>query len=218
MENISKLLEAISSILWPIIIIGILYFLRDAIKTVILSAQGRKFTLKIAGNELSMEEVTEQQRHLISDLQTKITDLQKVVEHFTKKPLDEDTAEINDASIVKNILWVDDKPRNNSFIMASLEELGVKVDIAKSTEEAMNLFSPHRYDRIISDMGRPENNHAGIELSKLIRQQDKEIPIYIFCSGWAAKNLKEASFKAGVNGITASGSALLRMLDIQRIG
>ena len=218
MEHFSKLLEALSSILWPLILIGVLYFLRDAIKSVILSAKGRKFTLKIGGNELTMEEVTEQQRHLIADLQTKISDLQTVVEQISHQPLNNGILESNQQTPIQRLLWVDDRPRNNSFLVASLEELGIKVDIAKSTKEAMNLFSPKRYDRIISDMGRPESDHAGIELTELIRKQDKEIPIYIFCGSWAAKNLKKASTDAGVNGITSSGTSLLKMLKIQRDG
>ena len=214
--DLVKLIEAVAKILWPLIFVYLLYSFKDVIKSVINSATSRKFTLKVAGNELTMEEVTEQQRHLISDIQNKLGELQKTVEIIQK---DNNIVTIVDennltSKRVSNILWVDDQSKNNSFLIASLEEMGVSVKTVKSTKEAMNIFRPGRYDRVISDMGRPESKYAGIELAREIRVMDKEVPIHIFCGVWAAHNLKDKSLESGINSITSSGTILLKSLDL----
>ena len=53
----------------------------------------------------------------------------------------------------RRLLWVDDRPRNNSFLVASLQDRGVQVDIAVSTAGALEALKQARYDAVISDMG-----------------------------------------------------------------
>jgi len=214
--DVVKLIEAISKILWPLIFAYVLYTFREAIKSVITSATSRKFTLKVAGNELTMDEVTEQQRHLISDVQNEIGGLQSIIEKLqTGNDLNlNNEAHQNHPVPVSNILWVDDLPRNNSFLIANLEEMGVSVRTVISTEEALKTFRPGRFDRIISDIGRPEGDHAGIELTQVIRDIDKEVPIHIFCGSWAAEHLKDEAITAGANSITSSGTVLLKSLNL----
>ncbi|MDI4667631.1 response regulator [Pseudoalteromonas shioyasakiensis] len=215
--DLVKLIEALAKILWPLIFVYLLYSFRDAIKSVISSATSRKFTLKVAGNELTMEEVTEQQRHLISDMQSEIGDIQKAIENLLS---DDSSMQVMNEShqagteSVSSILWVDDRPKNNAFLIANIEEMGVSVKTVKSSEEALNIFRPGRYDRIISDMGRPEGDYAGIELVKEIRAIDDNVPFHIFCGGWAAKHLKTEALNAGANSITSSGTTLLKSLDL----
>jgi hypothetical protein len=47
MEAFSTLLSAISSVLWPLIVIAAMLLLRPAVIEVIQSAKSRKFTIKI---------------------------------------------------------------------------------------------------------------------------------------------------------------------------
>ena len=212
MEEIGKLLESVSSLLWPLIFIGVVFAFRGAIQSVIESAKGRKFTLKVAGNELTMEQVTEQQRHILSDLQEKIANIEETLEGLNSTSSIE-AVDISQERNLSRVLWVDDRPENNSFLVSSLHEMGIEVHIAKSTDEGIHLFNSNSYDRIISDMGRPEGDHAGIDLLKTIRSTNEDIPFYIFCGGWAAKHLKDAAGDAGANGITSSGTTLLKMLQ-----
>jgi hypothetical protein len=91
------------------------------------SARGRKFTIKVAGNELTMEEASEQQRVILSDLQAKLVELEKRLGSGLATLQNPISAPPTSS---KRILWVDDRPKNNSFFVASLEERGVRVDIA----------------------------------------------------------------------------------------
>ena len=59
------------------------------------------------------------------------------------------------------VLWVDDRPDNNSFERQSLEALGVSFVLAASTDEALTKAAKQRFDVIISDMGRPPDPRAG---------------------------------------------------------
>lgn len=98
--------------------------------------------------------------------------------------------------------------------MATLEDKGIKVDIALSTEEGIEKFKSLSYDIVISDMGRPEGEMAGIDLARKIRTLNKDVPLFIFCSKWAAQNLREEALQAGINEITSSGTTLLSRLPI----
>jgi hypothetical protein len=61
MENAANIIQAVASIAWPLIVLFVLIRFGNAIKSVLESAKGRKFSLKVAGNELTMEEISEQQ-------------------------------------------------------------------------------------------------------------------------------------------------------------
>ncbi len=212
MDSVAKLLSALSSLAWPAIFGVLIFKFYDPIKTLIESAKGRKFTVKVAGNELTMEEASEQQRQIVNDLQSKLAEIEKRLES-------ENVVSLNPEVVTpprdKKILWVDDRPKNNSFLVASLQERGHAVDIALTTDEGFGMFKARTYDIVISDMGRPEDDHAGITLVKKIRELGSEVPFYIFCGVWAARNLRDEAIEHGVTDITSSGTTLLSRLPLE---
>ncbi|MNT35707.1 acetoacetate metabolism regulatory protein AtoC [compost metagenome] len=158
-----------------------------------------------------MEEASEQQRAIVSDIQIKLAELEKKLntgsDGIQNPPVAPPTSS-------KRILWVDDNPKNNSFLVASLEERGVRVDTALSTDEGMAKFKKLQYDIVLSDMGRPENEKAGIDLAQKIKAISPKTPVYIFCGSWAARNFRKEALSAGVAGITSSGTTLLSALPL----
>ena len=215
MESLAHVLSALASLAWPALFGVLLFRFSDPLKKLIESARGRKFTIKVAGNELTMEEVSEQQRVIVSDIQQKLAELEKRLSHSNVEPL---LLPSSPPRSKKRILWVDDRPKNNSLLVASLEERGVTVDVALTTEEGIEKFKGSEYDIIISDMGRPESEKAGIDFTKKVRTLNQVVPIYIFCGGWAARNLKDESLKAGVTAITSSSTTLLSVLPLSNDG
>ena len=211
MESLSKLLSSLASLAWPAIFAVVIFKFAEPLKKLIESARGRKFTIKVAGNELTMEEASEQQRLIVSDIQSKLAELEKRLITSPQVLLTSDQVPIHNS---KRVLWVDDRPKNNSFYVATLEDKGIKVDIALSTEEGIEKFKSLSYDIVISDMGRPEGEMAGIDLARKIRTLNKDVPLFIFCSKWAAQNLREEALQAGINEITSSGTTLLSRLPI----
>lgn len=211
MESLAKLISALSSLAWPALFVILLYKFYQPLKSLLESAKGRKFTIKVAGNELTMEEASEQQRKIVNDIQSKLADVKKRLGSDQSITLSSEATKV-----IKNkrILWVDDNPKNNSFLVASLQERGNSVDTALSTYEGIQKFKSQSYDIIISDMGRPEDKKAGITLVKAIRALGSDVPFYIFCGRWAARNLRDEAIANGVSEITTSGTTLLSRLSL----
>src|SRR5256885_10004123 len=122
MELFARAVEALSTLLWPLIVIGGIFIFRPALTRLIDSARSRKFIVKIAGQELTMEDVNEQQRSLITDLQGQFVELRKRVDEIvgpSKPTLDEPGASPSPSPA--SILWVDDNPKNNSYVIDTLQ-------------------------------------------------------------------------------------------------
>lgn len=211
-DNLAKLLSALASLAWPVVLGVLLYKLHGPIRSLLESALKRKFTIKVAGNELTMEEASEQQRAIVSDLQTKLAELEKRLNTGTDMVTAPPMAAPSFSG--KRILWVDDHPKNNSYLFATLEERGVRVDTALSTDEGIAQFKKLTYDIVVSDMARPEGDKAGIDLTRKIKGIRPATPVYIFCGVGAAHSLRAEALAAGASEITSSASTLLGALPL----
>lgn len=222
MEHIPPLIDSVAILLWPLIVIVVLFQFRPAVGALIESAKSRKFTLKIGGQELTMDEVNQQQRGLIADLQTQVIELQKKIGSFAES--EEVTATVAAADmrsqLAHTVLWVDDNPKNNTYFIAELGDLGMSVDIALSTSEGVSKFEHGNYRFVISDMGRKEdgkfNRDAGLDLLQAIREQDAEIPFVIFCSRKGVSEFRSKAMELGATGITASATELFAKLGLDQ--
>lgn len=219
MENIGEVLDGVAALFWPLLILILIVKFSKPIGDIIRSAVRRKFSIKVGNNEVTMEEASEQQRRMINDLQENVVGLQKRIE--SKNISTEDDQELlpekNNIISVERILWVDDYPSNNATIIAHMSELGVDVVAALSTKEGLRKFNSNKYNTIISDMSRREggknNPSAGVDLTAAIREIDKDIPIFIFCSRRGKERAGKDALKAGANGVMTSGVRLLNMLS-----
>jgi CheY-like chemotaxis protein len=209
MDAIAKLITALASLAWPLVLAVLLFKLFGPIRALVESARGRKFSIKVAGNELTMEEVSEQQQAIVNDLQSKVAELEKRI-NLAPNVVPPQPPALEQST--KRILWVDDNPRNNSLLAAAIEERGARVDIALSTDEGLAKFKKQAYDIVLSDMGRPENEKAGIDLTKKLKALSPDTPVFIYCGSWAARNLRAEALSAGANEITASATTLLSAL------
>lgn len=212
MDNLDEVLSALADLAWPAIAAVLAFKFYEPLKGLIDSVRGRKFTIKVGENELTVDEASEQQRLLTSDLQIKLAELEKRL--AGKETQELHLLEKNQKANRKKVLWVDDKPKNNSYLATTLRDQGHEVVIALSTVEGISKFQDNQFDAIISDMGRPEGEKAGIDLAKIIRAQDTSIPYFIYCGGRAAYNLRKEAHEAGVNEITSSGTTLLSLLPL----
>jgi two-component system copper resistance phosphate regulon response regulator CusR len=74
-----------------------------------------------------------------------------------------------------NILLVEDEKKIADTLQAGLAEEGFEVDLAYNGLEGKKLYLSNPYDLIILDINMPFLN--GYELCKIIRENDKRIPI-----------------------------------------
>ncbi len=221
MADLGKILEGIATLLWPIItiilIVVLIVLFRPAIAAIIESAKSRKFTLKIGGQELTMDEVSKQQRDVITDIQTQISELRHKIEGDAQL-----TTTLSEPSSGRRlgrslaILWVDDNPKNNSYYVQQLSDMNLKVDLALSTSEGLRQFNEGQYTLVISDMGRQEkgsfNHTAGFDLLKEIRASNPDIPFIIFTTSSAVRKHASQAKELGVTLITSSGTAIMGIL------
>ena len=99
----------------------------------------------------------------------------------------EATPKLLDQNWENRILWVDDRPDNNLYERRAFEAQGLQVDLALSTNDALDKLKDEKFALIISDMGRKEGPQEGYVLLDKIRNSGNHTPFVIY----AGSNLPE---------------------------
>jgi len=221
MESLGKFLDGLAAFTWPAILFFILYYFREELKSVFASVK----EIQVGSAKLSFGQAADQLNKEIADIRNEFNKFKLQLEHqafptgskampYPKEGGEEVIGKI--ASNIKNILWVDDNPTNNVFIVKDLDDSGVNVSQVTSTLDGMLQFGKRNYDMIISDMGRAEgktvNYTAGIDLVKQIRQIDQKVPIAIYCSTKARTANGQAALEAGANIVLSSPTKLMAFI------
>ena len=109
---------------------------------------------------------------------------------------------------VATILWVDDHPANNEREVEEFRRKRIAVHLAKSTDDAMKLLAMHRYELVVSDLGRGEDRLAGIKMADILRDRGSSVPIIIYTMRPADKAgqiaQRELVKSAGVNDLAVT--------------
>ena len=79
--------------------------------------------------------------------------------------------------MTKHILVIDDEEAVRKSFVLALEDTGYIVDTAESGTKGVQMQTEKKYDVIFLDLKMPGLN--GIETLKIIRERDKNIPVYI---------------------------------------
>jgi CheY-like chemotaxis protein len=98
------------------------------------------------------------------------------------------------------ILWVDNHPENNVYERRALEQQGLQISIALSTDQALEVLGRDRFAAIISDMGRKEGPEEGYVLLDELRKSGNQTPFIIY----AGSNLPEHKQMAKERGALGS--------------
>jgi len=109
------------------------------------------------------------------------------------------------------ILWVDDRPNNNTYERRAFEALGVRFTLALSTKEALGLLSKRRFGAIISDMGRKEGPREGYVLLQELRSTGDQTPFFIYAGSSSPQHQMEAEAR-GSQGTTNDAQELFEMV------
>jgi two-component system response regulator HydG len=95
------------------------------------------------------------------------------------------------SSIHGHILLVDDNVSGSSARKTVLEELGHKIHVASSGADALEQFSQHKYDLVVTDYKMPRMD--GLELIGRLRKQTPDIPIVLISGFVDTLGLNEAT-------------------------
>jgi CheY-like chemotaxis protein len=111
----------------------------------------------------------------------------------------------------KLVLWVDDRPDNNVFERQALEAFGVSFILSESTEDALEKIRNHKFDAIISDMGRPGDDRAGYTFLQHLRALGNNTPFIIYAGSRAPEHITETK-RSGGFGTTNRPDELFEMV------
>ena len=217
LEGWGKVLEGTAALLWPALVGLVLFRFAPAVRGVIESARTRRFTVKVGGQELTMEEASAQQRSLIADLQTQVLELRKALPPPEKAPQTRmNIVAGGERRTRPAVLWVDDQPRNNSYLVQQVTDAGIEVDLALTTGEALARLERQSYRLVISDVGRIEDGQyvrrAGLDLVKAVREGHQGAPIVLYTSTRGADANRAEGLALGAALVTGSPTELLGFL------
>ena len=108
------------------------------------------------------------------------------------------------------VLWVDDRPQNNVLERQAFEQLGIAVELALSTDEALDALQTDDFDLVVTDMGRPEGARAGYDLLTQIQNLGLNVPVIIYSIDGASEEHVAEAKAAGAYASTSGPTQLLR--------
>jgi CheY-like chemotaxis protein len=118
-----------------------------------------------------------------------------------------------------HVLWVDDRPENNTYERKAFEAMGLRFTLALSTDEAFERLSQTKFAAIISDMGRREGPREGYVLLDRLRKEGNQTPLFFYAASNAPEHKKETREHGG-QGCTNNAPELFQMITqavIQRL-
>lgn len=147
------------------------------------------------------------------------SDFRQKLELYFTKVLTSDLGKrlLSSAATPRRILWVDDKPENNTAIRQLLEGYGIECSLALSTRQADLLLKTSGYDLIVSDMGRREGPREGYVLLDMIRAQGNTTPFIIFAGSSDPQHVLETQQHGG-QGCTNMTTELVDMIFMTLLG
>lgn len=221
-HSIIDSLKIASDAIFPLIITAIIVVicikiwptLNEILKT-------RRFMVKFGGFEITVQDAAEQLKKQVEDLQTQMALLAKPAHAAAASGDDEPPRTLPPTDrrrlLKPALLWVDDKPSNNALMIDTFRGIDIDVDLAISTEEAIEKISadPDRYFVVLSDLGREEGGKpeplAGVLLVKSMRQRNFGQPVAIITTMNGVRRGQPA-LDAGAEVLTNSPTVLTQFV------
>lgn len=225
-----KFWEAIAALAWPVAALVIALMFRNSLGTLLKREQ---LKIKVGGMEITVAEAAKQTGEGLAQLQARLAQIEASLGGArTLSPSAELDAGMADpfgspppvsakrpvppgAGQGASILWVDDSPANNAFLIDQIEKWDVQVRTELSTEAAMAALAEGSFTMVISDLGRKEggrgNAFAGRDLIQRIRKKGLAVPILIFASSRALE-ARASLIAAGAEVVTSSAVDVLEFV------
>jgi CheY-like chemotaxis protein len=214
-------LSGLAAVAWPAFAAYAFYRLFPFIKS-FLSRD--KVSVKIAGMEISGEQLTDSLSRQIKDLQDKYLELeQRLVGEPSKGARDfaapgTVAPPVAHSARPRRILWIDDKPEGNALQAQKLIQDGYEVTFAKTTDEGLHYATEQVFGLVISDMGRWEGMalyvpDAGLRLVQKLKEAKVAVPVILFTTSRALQAYGDLARELDVFGQTNSPVELYRLIS-----
>ncbi|WUD78372.1 response regulator [Streptomyces sp. NBC_00510] len=116
------------------------------------------------------------------------------------------------------VLWVDDRPEGNVPLVELFRSVGMQVDLALSTDEAVPLFRRKPYDVIISDFSRDGDREAGIKMLRVLEQYNIDVPVLIYTGRFAPERGVDRRIFAGTTAPVELVHYVIDLMERARLG
>ncbi|HJU29007.1 MAG TPA: response regulator, partial [Candidatus Binataceae bacterium] len=121
-------------------------------------------------------------------------------------------ASVNDVSVPRRILAIDDHPENIEPLKAIFETKGHRVDVAFSGADAIDRVSRgDTYDLVLCDVGMPGMN--GWQVAERLRGMTPGVAIYLI-TGWGQEIPLDEPRRALIDGLISKPVSLERLENI----
>lgn len=211
-----ELLQAIASLLWPLVIGALLLYLFPVVRN--LLRESDSVNVEVGGTKVSIQRASDDLKSLISDLQDRVNELENpqgtVLASEGSSPIV--------TPLARRMLWVDDRREANVYERARLYDAGVRILQVESTEKALQAIRDSGpFDVIVSDMGRVEergyvNRRAGIDLLERLRAAGDPAPIVFYSSHRGIQAVADELQDHPEVRYTTSPSELMGLLGVSR--
>lgn len=196
----SEFWAAFFSLAWPVVVVWAALTFRPYVAGLL---SRNSVTIKIAGFELTSQEAVDKISTDISDIQRRLSTLETSGAPAFHAP----GPSVTTNSHSKNLLWVDDYPSNNAFLIDNFRKQGVEVVLSLSTDDALRKLRTGGFQAVISDLGREEsgsnNPFAGLELLQSMNEISPRPPVLIFAGSRGIQNQNKL-IAAGAESVTSS--------------
>lgn len=210
-----ELWKAFALFLWPIVIL-ICFFLARGFLTSFLSKD--EVNIEIGGQKISLKNAAKSIGNDVTDIQSRLAALEEKIPNKNKNDFIEKSKsdEKSTNERIKSLLWVDDYPSNNGFLIEKFKSQGINVVISLTTLDGLEKLKTQSFDAVISDLGREEggvnNDFAGLDLLNKMYIEKLNIPTLIF-AGHRGLAFKQELINAGAYDVTSSGVDVIKFVE-----
>jgi len=214
---IGLLISFLQVLAWPLVIFGILFFFRKPLRSFledIVEVNFKAGPIETTARRQQLLELSASLGAATAHWQDETQSSEPAVEKT--KQLAQTIGQLMTPRTAQriegvSILWVDDRPVNNTYERQALEALGVQFTISKSTEDALERLQRKSYDVILSDMSRPPDQRAGYTLLEQIQAMHITTPYIIYAGSKRPEHVARAK-ELGAFGTTNDPQELLELV------
>jgi CheY-like chemotaxis protein len=209
LENI-EFWKVIASMAWPAAILVIFFVLRGQIRRIF---DREEMDIEVAGFKIHVRDATKRLGRDLTGLMDRVATIEAKRDEPANSP------ETRFQSHRFSILWVDDFPSNNAFLIEKFRADGVEVEISTSTEEALQKLRQRDFDVLISDLGRIENGRdnpfAGLDLLQRLSSVGLPTPSLVYAGRRGLENERKLK-EAGAELVTSSPIEVIAFVEHHR--
>lgn len=207
MDVVTLIVQGLGTLAWPAVVAFVLWTFRASLGTLLSSGT---VSVKAGGVEISTTARAEATTALQDAAAAKSTPMDATT---ARSRVDASAAVLSGRTAPPRVLWVDDRPSGNRLERETLLRLGMVVEEATSTTEALAVVMRSApFDVVVSDMTRDEGAGpsplAGIALLQALRTAGVQTPFVVY-SGSAGY---DQAIAAGALGCTDRPAELLTLI------